>query len=53
MKFAKGLSPGPTGLRAEFLQHILADGKIPAAKQLLKELTIFVTFSTSRMPLEL
>jgi len=39
----KGLSPRPTGLRAEFLQHILADGKIPAAKQLLKELTNFVT----------
>ena len=43
LTFAKGLSPGPTGLRAEFLQHILTDSKNPAAKQLLRELTNFVT----------
>ena len=44
LKFAKGLSPKPTGLRAEFLQHILNDTKNPSAKQLLKELTNFVNY---------
>ena len=44
LKFAKGLSPGPTGLRAEFLQHILIDTKNPSTKQLLKELTNFVNY---------
>ena len=39
LKFAKGLSPGPSGLRAEFLQHILAENQNHWAKQLLKELT--------------
>ena len=44
LKFAKGLSPKPTGLRAEFSQHILIDAKNPSTKQLLKELANFVNY---------